>query len=412
MTSDINSDINNQNGKDEIDSQKENEKDHCESAEESMPSQDEPTDLENFRESELQEYNYQKILKVVDNLEKKFYDQGSLVQDVEKLDSYFSIAALINSRIEKGDFEELSNLDDKTKMQLRVNTLRNNFLMLLKINSMMVSYKKSIDTTFENEKKEIDDKQKTIEKEINDKQEHFSEKFNQEKENLTENLLTFLEKEKEQISGIEHKTLTHVLSIMGIFSAIITIILSLITTTASWINNSTQSDMFLAFIVPNGVALVAVFALMILVYYFVNYHNNNEGKNDEADNNKGKTNEKLDDKKEELKQEKKRKPVYIMLSVVVIISALLLLGYIATQNIKSPAHIRYIISSEQYEVIEDTEKSPHKCPHNIECNCNNIMDIKEYFEFTFEDKLYRFEYDESYIHNGNLYFCAEHEVLE
>ena len=101
-----------------------------------------------------------------------------------------------------------------------------------------------------------------------------------------------------------------------------------------------------------------------------------------------------------------------MLSVVVLISALLLLSYIVTQNIKSPTHVRYIIPSTEYEVIEDTEVSAHKCPHNTECNCQSVKETKNYFEFTFEDKLYRFEYDESYLHDGNLYFCEKHCTLE
>lgn len=335
-------------------------------------------ELSNLRASDIKKFSYDETNEVVSLIEDKLCNTFTIINATEDFDTFRGYAQEIIEKIANDAFEDSVTLDQKQKLKSRVEKIIFNISLMLRVNVLA---------------------QERIADGVN--------KVEQTHQDMQNELQAVFEKEKKDIADLEHKTLTHVLSIMGIFSAIITIILSLITTTSSWINNSTQSDMFFAFIVPNGVAIVAVFALMILVYYLVDYH-----KNDKSDDDNGKQNDKPVDTKEEKKQSKKHKPVYIMLSVVVLISALLLSVYIATQNIKSPAHVRYIISSEQYEVIEDTEKSPHKCPHNAECNCQSVQETKNYFEFTFEDKLYRFEYDESHKHGEDLHFCIVHCALE
>lgn len=357
-------------------------------------------DLSKLKENDLKKYSYEDTVKVIDELERISISRFSGIKAIETIEQYISFASIISCRIKENEFfnsSSESEIKSKNILERRVETILTNlqYAFYLTILSNRVNEAENVRA----QAKELETKITNIENNYNEKE----QKIDQYIADCDKIFLDY----KKRIDEFESKILSHVLSIMGVFSAIITIILSLITTTSSWINNATDTDLFFAFIVPNGVAIVAVFALMILVYYFLDYH-----KNDKSDDDNGKQNDKPVDTKEEKKQSKKHKPVYIMLSVVVLISALLLSVYIATQNIKSPAHVRYIISSEQYEVREDTEKSPHKCPHNAECNCQTFQETKNYFEFTFEDKLYRFEYDESLKHGENLYFCEKHCTLE
>lgn len=357
-------------------------------------------DLSKLKENELKKYSYEDTVKVIDELERISISRFSGIKAIETIEQYISFASIISCRIKENEFFNSSSereINSKNILERRVETILTNlqYAFYLAILSNRVNEVENVRA----QAKKLETKITNIEKDYSDKEKKIDQFIN--------NCDQILRKYKKRIDEFESKILSHVLSIMGVFSAIITIILSLITTTSSWINNSTQSDMVLAFIVPNGVAIVAVFALMILVYYFVNYH-----KSVDSDDDKEKQNNKDGDKKEDQKKKEKHKPIYIMLSVIVLISALLLSVYIVTQNIKSPVHVRYIIPSTQYEVKEDTEVSSHKCPHNAECNCKSVQEIKNHFEFTFEDKLYRFEYDESYLHDGNLYFCEKHCALE
>lgn len=63
-----------------------------------------------------------------------------------------------------------------------------------------------------------------------------------------------------------------------------------------------------------------------------------------------------------------------------------------------PAHVRHVIQPSMYQIVEDTETEPEK---------GGL-----YYEFILDGKSYTFSYDEAYIHDGNLYFCTEHNALE
>lgn len=67
-------------------------------------------------------------------------------------------------------------------------------------------------------------------------------------------------------------------------------------------------------------------------------------------------------------------------------------------DVDSRPHLRYVISEADYKIaeIKDEESdSVHRC-----------------FEFTLDGKNYQFEYNEEVLHESDIYFCSEHNILE
>lgn len=57
----------------------------------------------------------------------------------------------------------------------------------------------------------------------------------------------------------------NIISLMGVFSSIIVVILSLITTSSTWLSTANETDVLVAFIVPAGIITLAICALTALV---------------------------------------------------------------------------------------------------------------------------------------------------
>lgn len=74
---------------------------------------------------------------------------------------------------------------------------------------------------------------------------------------------------KKELNDTESKILTHVLSLLGIFTAIITVIISVISTTTSWLNNADEISFSIAVIIPALVTVIAVGSLLILMDLFL-----------------------------------------------------------------------------------------------------------------------------------------------
>ena len=194
---------------------------------------------------------------------------------------------------------------------------------------------------------------------------------------------------EKRINNAEHDILSHVLSLMGVFTAIITIILSVIITSSSWINNADKSDAVIAFVIPNAIALCSVSLLLSLIF-----RHNRRRQIDTYGSKEGPQN-----------KESAKNAIFIsvvaFIMTAIIICAMCL--YLANESPKP--HVIYVLSPGEYSIAEEIVAPPG--------DDDSADPEKEYyFEFTFEDKLYRFEYDEFYLHDGNLYFCEKHCTLE
>ena len=254
---------------------------------------------------------------------------------------------------------------------------------------MLSSFKYSFDIAklksrineVDNEKAKLNQKIADIETKLSNTIEDYTKK----KEKITKEVKLF----EKRINNAEHDILSHVLSLMGIFTAIITIILSVIVTSSSWLNNADMSDAVIAFVVPNAIALCAVSLLLTLIF--------RQNRRRQIDTYGSK----------ETPQDKESAKSVIVISIVAFVMTAMIICavclYLANQT-PNP-HVIYVLSPGEYRVAEKVV-TPVPDDGSVE------EEKRPYFEFTFEDKLYRFEYDESYLHDGNLYFCEKHCTLE
>lgn len=67
------------------------------------------------------------------------------------------------------------------------------------------------------------------------------------------------------ISTTSEQIMPNIISLLGVFSSIIVVILSLITTSSTWLSNANDISVLIAFVVPAGIITLAVCALTALI---------------------------------------------------------------------------------------------------------------------------------------------------
>lgn len=154
-----------------------------------------------------------------------------------------------------------------------------------------------------------------------------------------------------------------VLTLMGVFATIITVILSVVSTATSWLNNADGASAIIAFIVPTLVTVTTVVILLGIV---------------------------LDE----------NKTAKICMIIAAAILFLLAVHHIATNvcQYKGTTHTRYVISSDMYQIVPGEDSADAE---------NRKVFV------TFENVPYEFDWKDEYFHeNDNLYFCEQHRILE
>lgn len=189
---------------------------------------------------------------------------------------------------------------------------------------------------------------------------------------------TIANKTLDELQSTEGKMVSHVLTLMGVFTSVIAIILSVIITTSSWLNNASSSSAIIAFTIPNLVTLVAVISVVLLIYLY------QKSMYPPA-----------------VRDGDKPQKAPTIISVILLLVILLITIFMATlayRTVRSDPHVRYVISESEYVVNEEQD--------------SNTLEMHKYIEFVFEGKSYKFAYDESYFHDSNLYYCPAHKTLE
>ena len=131
-------------------------------------------------------------------------------------------------------------------------------------------------------------------------------------------------------------------------------------------------------VIPNAVAILAVIVLMFLVFLYTNASTGSDTHPIKS---------------------KVAKNLFITLLVIVVtlVGSLIWTAVSYTQDCE-PDHTHYIICSDEYTIV--SRKMPNSNSEEL------------YLQFIFEGKSYCFDFNERYIHNGNLYYCQEHNTLE
>lgn len=233
-----------------------------------------------------------------------------------------------------------------------------------------------------------------------------------------------LSKVTKKIKQLEKDTMDSHIAILGVYSAIITIVMSIVVTSSSWLNNADGASAIFAFVIPSAIVILSIAVLFLFIFLYrkdipyiseIQYSEKDmseskdvkeEQETDEKYKNKEKQKVKIKIRKKcknekNIQKQENRKRMAIFIGVIILVSAsITVLTYSALKYImpSENSHQRYIIKQSQYSVTDE---------YDYEANCK-----RQYFEFNNEGKNHQFAFNEKFIHDGNLYYCDDHNRLE
>lgn len=319
-------------------------------------------DLNNLRERTLLQCSYSEAVEIVEAIEKIKVLHASGIDAIEELETCLSFVLILKGRLSNDEFSEIKGNDKRRE--------RNNFSSRLNLLYDKISFALEVNIRFNKQNSQVYSWISDVQNQVNNEKEEI--------QNTADSV-------RDEIANSEHTILSHVLSLMGIFSAIITLIMSVVISSASWLNSANRASAIMALIVPNLVALIAVLTLMSLIFFYI--HRDTKAADGKC------------------AQRKRSTAFSICVSALILcVIASCVFCFAEKDEIIEP-HIIYIFSPGEYLVKEEII-TPASADGSIPA------EEQIFYEFTYEDKLYRFEYDESLKHSGNLYFCEKHCTLE
>lgn len=315
-------------------------------------------DLNTLKENDLRKFSYADTKDVIAELEKIRLPSLDGIDAIERVEIYYSFVTLIKNRVDNHEFPELSGAGKR----FEIKTLH------MTLDLLLSSFKFSLDgNKLRKRMLEVDDQVQQTVLDYSAKKEELEKKV--------ESVETEVRNFQKRVDNSEHTILAHVLTLMGVFTAVITIIMSIVITSGSWLNSADISSAIVAFTVPNLVTILAVIVLLTLIFVYQKSFSNDQNKSKGAIG------------------------IFVGLFVLIVILCGVM-GWVAiscTQPSKA-TQVLHVISPSEYIVTEE-----------IDCESG---EIETYYEFVFEGIKYKFPYNEKYTHDGNLYFCEEHETLE
>lgn len=349
-------------------------------------------DFSVFNSDDLWEYSYDQTIKLIEEIEKNLMDTSSIAENIDAIDGMLSCIPIITYRVDEYNFEEISRKQvakdnksavDRQLLQLRLRTLHFSckaFCENVYIADDYNQKKKELEEAISSLHTEFDDTTKRINSSLAESQKQVADSLDSNAKKMGQlvgQVQSKLRGAEKKLDDSEHNMLTHVLTLMGIFSAVITIIMSLVISATSWLNNASGASAVFAFIIPSAVAVFAVAVLLFLVFL---YHNATTGSDTHPIKSK----------------------FAVTLFVILLVIIFLLSGvfvWAATRYLQKcePEHIHYIITPAEYSTKPQETESGEEV---------------FYFHFTLDNEDHVFPFNEAYIHNGNLYFCKEHGTLE
>ncbi len=354
-------------------------------------------DLNTLKENDLRGFSYSQTKDVIIELEKIRLPNIDGIDAIEKVETYYSFATIIKNRVDNHEFVELSEKGKNPeikKLHMTLDLLLASFKFSLDVNKLqkrMVKLDGQVQNTvndYNSKKTALEEQIKSVETNIEDFQRRMIKSDAQVKrtekdykkqklslEKKIQSVETNIEDFQKHLDDSEHTVLTHVLTLMGVFTAVITIIMSVVITSGSWLNSANSASAIVAFTVPNLVAILAVVVLLSLTFIYQRSFSNNHY------------------------QSKGSIWLFVGLFVLILIISCVM-GWVTVSQTRSSkaVEVQYIIPPEKYSVVENVDEE--------------TGEKGAVYEFSVEGKIYKFKYDEKYLHDGNLYFCLEQETLE
>lgn len=364
-------------------------------------------------EDKFYAFSLDSTIEVIDELEKLNWSNIDDKNLEENSGFYSMLLDIVNDRVANSSFPEMTDDAERKSLLLlrvlRVKTSISQYRLLFlrnEVEGMMKETADQFETTKNNIKaissetrEEInkigtdtkdgiknfaDDTQTAIQKKSADMTASINRHLQESEETFEKKIHAEMEGTKNRI---EPQLIATVLTLMGVFSAIITIIMSVVVTSSSWLNNANGASAVIAFIVPNAVAVFSIIVLLLLV------SSRKEmdvvvvsEKNWECPNLTNKV----------LKTARRKEMTTIAIIVIFTIGILIFSIFEIKSN--DVPHIKYVLSQGMYNCKD--------LSHNVNEDPVTVI------EFELDGKLYIIPYDKKYFHDGKLYFCVEHQMLE
>lgn len=352
------------------------------------------TDINAIGENAFYEFSLIETMEVIETLEKVVWSNTKDKNLQENSGFYSNLLDIVDDKITNNAFDTLSeDAEARNRLLLRILRVRTN-ISQYRLSFLLENVEEQINFQIKESTLHFEETKNKVESIANDTQNKIHEASIQTEKKINENIA---EKEKTFDQKLEHKIesttskiephlITTVLTLMGVFSAIITIIMSVVITSSSWLNNAGGASAVIAFIVPNLV-VISMAVLLNIVFY--------RKKSDIiiiSDNNWDR-----DSFIEKALKKLRGSRIFIYALITVFIIFLISFSLYEIKNSEEP-HVRYVLSQGMY-----------KCEkiQNSSSEDSTLM-----IEFEINGKNYIVSYDEKYFHDGNLYFCEEHQMLE
>lgn len=327
------------------------------------------TNVWDFDEGDILGFSLSEIIILINELEKWVTNQYFISLDnqdmtinlIEKTDDIYNKATLIRNKIVEDRFNEQLPRNWKTKKEDLLSKLMYIFVI---VQHYRDSYRMRLLTS--DIGLQVEELKRDNKKLVRD--------YSQKKSELE----TTIEETIDEIQGAEGKIVSHVLSLMGIFTAVIAIILSVVVTSSTWLNNASGASAILAFVIPNMVTLIAVISIILLVsMYQKTFYPQVSPKGEKA---------------------KKAPTIITVILLAIILFIAIFMCALAYRTTRAEPHLRHVISESEYVVKEKQD--------------SNTDEVYKCIEFVFDGQSYEFAYDEIYFHDSNLYYCPVHKTLE
>ena len=352
-------------------------------------------DINNINEFDFDDYSLEETEKVLRVMEEANWSNLADKNLEENSGFCTRLLDIVDRRVSNNTFSELvDNPEGKSHLLLRVLRIRTSIsqyrLMVLRdevqqeVRQQAEIANQQFKTTRANIDNIVTDTQKNLQKMSEDTvqkiNKHLTESENRFEQKLSKGI-------RKATNKIEPQLMTTVLTLMGVFSAVITIIMSIVITSSSWLNNANSASAVIAFIVPNLVAVFSIVVLLGVVFSrkdaeIVVISSNGWDQENTANN--------------ALKKLKRLRVA--VFSVIFVFAVVLMFVSVYEINNSSEPHSRYVLSPGMYECKEIQED-------NAELPVFVIA-------FEINEKAHVFPYKEEYFHDDKLYFCEEHQQLE
>lgn len=346
--------------------------------------------IDNITVKRIRNFSFHEAYEYVDQLNKKISEFRRLKLDdiplyfFENIDTYLQNLYIIEEKYFNSEYD--SDIEVLEVYKFRADLFRcTSFLEHL---GMQYGFKNLLTERakrWNNEIKKMESLISTVESNANENVEQINN-FYEKTLNDIKIAKDDLDTAKDDLKDEEHRILTHVLALLGFFTALVTIILSTVSATTSWLNKSDSADFGFAILVPSAIIIISMIAMFTLLYLLI--FRKYDAKNEQDEN----------ESKSENVVRKKDFRVHISILILAIICFVLLSFMI----------INSCLNKEKKEPISE-EKEEHIILHitdyRLDLEANKII-------YTFDGNELSMECNMDLVHSDGLHYCVEHKTFE